>query len=320
MASSVLTLKKTPDMRSTDTRGRRKIDPSEWPQLLQRREQGATQAEIAREYGVSQGTVSQILKRVRAERNGDDVAEPDDVPANDDGADEVRATSGRTLSLHRSNDHGRSNDHVAASASTPPLADDVSAAVADDAAEPSAPQTATAVRTPGPAANEVTAKPDRNPEEKTGSPSPAAQPERATNTHPLAHRLRTASSRVEALVEAGHGNDEQLAEALHEVRRALAAIEIDAAKRASAAPRPPSEDMMEPEEAADGSQIGRIKFFKSDKGFGFIVPEDGGEDVFLSGKTVSAAGLDSLSQGDRVRFVPGPGSKGVEAKWVERAS
>jgi hypothetical protein len=46
---------------------KRKIDRSEWPTLLARRQAGATQAQIAQDYGVSQGTVSQILKRAKAE-------------------------------------------------------------------------------------------------------------------------------------------------------------------------------------------------------------------------------------------------------------
>jgi cold shock CspA family protein len=71
---------------------------------------------------------------------------------------------------------------------------------------------------------------------------------------------------------------------------------------------------------APGMHTGRIKFFKPDKGFGFIIPDGGGEDVFLGKDTVAAAGLDRLSQGDRVAYEPGPGNKGIEAKSIRLAS
>jgi CspA family cold shock protein len=131
----------------------------------------------------------------------------------------------------------------------------------------------------------------------------------------LADRLRDAAEHAANLVDADIGSGDQLGQAVHEVRRALAAIEIDAAKRASHAVRPATP---EPDDIDDNEQFGRIKFFKPEKGFGFIIPDDGGDDVFLSSKTASAAGLDNLTQGDRVRFVPGPGSKGLEAKSIER--
>ena len=49
--------------------------------------------------------------------------------------------------------------------------------------------------------------------------------------------------------------------------------------------------------------IGTVKFFNAAKGFGFIEPEGGGDkDVFVHVSAVQEAGLDTLSEGQRVSF------------------
>jgi CspA family cold shock protein len=47
---------------------------------------------------------------------------------------------------------------------------------------------------------------------------------------------------------------------------------------------------------------GTVKWFNSQKGYGFISPETGGKDVFVHASAVEAAGLRSLSDGQRVSF------------------
>ena len=47
---------------------------------------------------------------------------------------------------------------------------------------------------------------------------------------------------------------------------------------------------------------GSVKWFNAGKGFGFIVPEGGGKDVFVHITAVQAAGLSGLNDGQRVRF------------------
>jgi CspA family cold shock protein len=49
-------------------------------------------------------------------------------------------------------------------------------------------------------------------------------------------------------------------------------------------------------------QIGTVKWFNGQKGFGFIQPDDGGNDVFVHISAVERAGLGALSEGQKVGF------------------
>ena len=59
--------------------------------------------------------------------------------------------------------------------------------------------------------------------------------------------------------------------------------------------------------------IGTVKFFNPTKGFGFIAPEGGGKDVFVHVSAVEAAGLRSLSEGQKVNFDIQPDARGSKA-------
>jgi len=58
---------------------------------------------------------------------------------------------------------------------------------------------------------------------------------------------------------------------------------------------------------------GTVKFFNTTKGFGFIAPEGGGKDVFVHATAVEAAGLRSLSEGQKVSFDIQPDARGSKA-------
>ena len=48
--------------------------------------------------------------------------------------------------------------------------------------------------------------------------------------------------------------------------------------------------------------IGTVKFFNIDKGYGFIAPDEGGQDSFVHITAVERAGLTTLAQNQRVRY------------------
>lgn len=47
---------------------------------------------------------------------------------------------------------------------------------------------------------------------------------------------------------------------------------------------------------------GTVKFFKNDKGYGFIAPDDGSDDVFVHISDLKDAGYTELNKGDKVQF------------------
>jgi CspA family cold shock protein len=61
---------------------------------------------------------------------------------------------------------------------------------------------------------------------------------------------------------------------------------------------------------------GTVKWFNADKGFGFIAPDDGGEDLFVHHSEIKTDGYASLNEGQRVEFQVGQGRKGPCATRV----
>lgn len=61
---------------------------------------------------------------------------------------------------------------------------------------------------------------------------------------------------------------------------------------------------------------GTVKWFNDAKGFGFIEPEDGGEDIFAHFSAIQMEGFRTLKQGGRVRFEIVQGPKGQLAQNI----
>ena len=65
---------------------------------------------------------------------------------------------------------------------------------------------------------------------------------------------------------------------------------------------------------------GTVKFFNSEKGYGFIKPDDGSRDVFVHVSAVTRSGLSTLNEGQRVSFDIESDNRGKGPKAVNLAS
>ena len=93
-------------------------------------------------------------------------------------------------------------------------------------------------------------------------------------------------------------------------RKGLQVAEIHRVVSAPAAGEPVGEGATEVVE-------GRVKFFNVEKGFGFVIPDNGGKDVFVSGRTLERFGIGALEPNQRVRLQTRMGQKGPMAEHVE---
>lgn len=279
-----------------------RIPNTEWPAIVARRQNGETYAAIARDYDVTGPAIKYIVDKAQAEGMGGSMAEPARTPdeaAAPDEAPAVEPPVKKTISISRP-----------APAEPAPVA-----------------------------AEEAPAAPSRD--------EPAAVAPSVAMDTPLAQRLMDTAGECAALIQraerAGAALDETIKNALHHVRRAVAAIEIEMNRSASSArPLPVRQTARQPqttqqsprhESAGDrrpvtdmsandddfGSQMiqGTVKFFHADKGFGFVIPDGGGSDIYVPLKALRGSGLNTLESEQRVRVSVTRGAKGPEAKEIE---
>lgn len=64
---------------------------------------------------------------------------------------------------------------------------------------------------------------------------------------------------------------------------------------------------------------GTVKWFNADKGFGFIQPDEGGEDLFVHFSAINSSGYKTLDEGQKVSFEVTQGQKGPQASNVTPA-
>ena len=74
-----------------------------------------------------------------------------------------------------------------------------------------------------------------------------------------------------------------------------------------------------PRESSGPMGDGHVKFFNEQKGFGFVVPESGGTDVYVHASALRRSGVPTLMPEQRVRFSTRQGMKGIEVDRIELA-
>jgi CspA family cold shock protein len=63
---------------------------------------------------------------------------------------------------------------------------------------------------------------------------------------------------------------------------------------------------------------GTVKWFNEEKGYGFISPDDGGEDLFVHFTGIVGEGFRSLEEGEKVTYEAAQGRKGMQAEDVSK--
>lgn len=66
--------------------------------------------------------------------------------------------------------------------------------------------------------------------------------------------------------------------------------------------------------------VGKVKWFNSKKGYGFIRLNDGDQDIFVHYTSIKGDGFKSLAEGEEVQFEMAEGPKGLQAQNVLRVS
>ncbi len=63
---------------------------------------------------------------------------------------------------------------------------------------------------------------------------------------------------------------------------------------------------------------GTVKWFSQEKGYGFIIPDDGGEDLFVHHTGIVGEGFKTLDEGEKVSYEVTQGRKGMQAQNVTK--
>ena len=61
---------------------------------------------------------------------------------------------------------------------------------------------------------------------------------------------------------------------------------------------------------------GTVKWFDDSKGYGFITPDEGGDDLFVHHSAIGGTGFKTLAEGAKVEYTPEQGAKGMQATNV----
>ena len=115
---------------------------------------------------------------------------------------------------------------------------------------------------------------------------------------------------ISVVEQAGHSSLQEGAKLVCDLSEGRKGPQVAAIHRVEA----PSPGSAPAGSGMSGGQIeGTVKFFNPEKGFGFVSPDDGSKDVFISARTLERTGLFTLEPNQRVRMTTRMGQKGPMA-------
>lgn len=330
------------------------IPRSEWPTILERREKGETYAAIAADYAVSGPTVRNILLRAQGEAEDGKTTGPTEAPsraeyARENLAEAVKAEPKPVSRLSLASVSAREEEASSARAET-------ARAEAAAAPEPETPRPAKKAAKGGhsplatrlaDAAEDCAAALDRA--ARDGLDDDAKDAIKRS-----LHEVRRAAAAIDIALGQGDVSQEPAQKRKAEPMAALPPrhsparaprpapeTRAPAEPRAEAKPRPsrardsapaaearpepaaaPARPRRTAPPAAEGATTmeGTVKFFRPDQGYGFVMPDEGGKDIYVPVEALQRSELDSLERNQRVRLVVTDSPKGPEADSVELIS
>ena len=98
----------------------------------------------------------------------------------------------------------------------------------------------------------------------------------------------------------------------------LATFALDVAAQTGNPPQT-SKPAAPPQDNLAGTRTGTVKWFNDKKGYGFIMPDAGGADVFVHFSAINMGGFKTLKQGQKVAYEVAKGPKGIAAQNVRAA-
>lgn len=124
---------------------------------------------------------------------------------------------------------------------------------------------------------------------------------------------------VSVVTRAGHRSLPQGATIVCDLCAGPKGPQVAAVHRVESMPEMPAQQpAYDDGDAGSVSDIdGTVKFYNRDKGFGFVVPDDGGKDVFISARILERAGMENIAADQRVRVGVRMGHKGPMAERVD---
>lgn len=259
-----------------------KIPESAWGDVIARRANNESVSSIARQYGCSPATVYSILKKATGAA----------VSAAESPSESELPTPERHSEPKPSNDPEAPRQRAQVADG-----DDPSAALSQPFPE----------REQKPARSALTAKLDDELREEA---------EVVINRFKVAFEAALGLSNPSEL--------ERLRTAASELARIGARTQIVVERLASASTRqvtqPAPAERQDAAELEDSDRAGTVRFFNSERGFGFVTMDNQGPDVFVSGGALKRAGISALRIGQRVRLTTRSGPKGPMAESVQLVS